>query len=76
MFLCSLYMYPVHKKSMSKTANRNYLLVDAGINYQIRCLQIPGRYINVRDLRPSPPFVNRVSTINARFCVGTEILKN
>ena len=43
MFLCCLCMYPVHKKSMSKTANRNYLLVDAGINYQIRCLQIPGR---------------------------------
>ena len=35
-------MYPVHKKSMSKTANRNYLLVDAEINYQIRCLQISG----------------------------------
>ena len=34
-------LYPVHKKSMSKTANRNYLLVDAGINYQIRCLQTP-----------------------------------
>ena len=48
-------LYPVHKKSMSKTANRNYLLVDAGINYQIGCLQIPGRYINVRDLCSSPP---------------------
>ena len=36
-------------------ANRNYLLVDAGINHQIRCLQIPGRYINVRDLCSSPP---------------------
>ena len=35
---------------MSKTANKNYLLVDAAINYQIGCLQIPGREINVRDL--------------------------
>ena len=36
---------------MSKRANRNYLLVDVGINYQIGCLQ----YINVRDLCSSPP---------------------
>ena len=62
---------------MSKTANRNYLLVDSGINYQIGCLQIPGRYINVRDLCSSPPSrQSRKYTINARFCVGTEILKN
>ena len=57
---------------MSKTANRNYLLVDAGINYQTKCLQIPGRYINVRDLCPSPPsrqsrYFIRVSTIKAGF---------
>ena len=50
-----VFLRPVHKKSMSKMANRNYLLVDAGINHQIRCLQIPGRYINVRDLCSSPP---------------------
>ena len=72
-----MHVYPVHKKAMSKTADRNYLLVDAGINYQIRCLQIPGRYINVRDYVLVRLLVNRVSTINARFCVGTErILKN
>ena len=61
---------------MSKTAKRNYLLVDAGIIYQIGCLQIPGRYKNVQDLCSSPPYRQCVSTINARFCVGTEILKD
>ena len=63
---------------MSKMANRNYLLVDAGINYQIRCLQISGGYINVRDLCSSPPSrqSRKYNYNNVRFCVGTEIFKN